>query len=51
MRHNKIGELFGGISYSGIAKVYQRFTKQLEGEKALMKKVSKIEMLLSSVKG
>ncbi len=49
--NKQIGELFGGISYSGISKVYQRFAKQLEGEKTLKKKVSEIEMRLSSVKG
>ena len=45
--NKQIGELFGGISYSGIAKVYQRFDKQLKGEKALRKRISKIEVLLS----
>jgi hypothetical protein len=49
--NRQIGKLFSDIGYSVLAKVYQRFKKQLEKEKALRKKIVKIEMKMSNVKG
>jgi len=49
--NRQIGELFGDISYSAVAKAYQRFKKQLEKDKALRRKIVKIEKEMSYVKG
>ena len=46
-----IGELFGGISYSAVAKTYQRFINHLREDKSLRRKVSEIENEMSYVKG
>lgn len=51
LTNKQIGQHFGGISYSGVAKVYQRFLKKLEGNSTTKKKVIKIERKLSNVKG
>jgi len=46
-----IGEVFGGISYSAVAKIYQRFRKEMEGNRKLWERISIIEKGLSFVKG
>ncbi|MBI4697768.1 MAG: hypothetical protein HY758_02330 [Nitrospirae bacterium] len=48
--NKKIGELFGGISYSAVSKLYQRFTKELEGNRILQRKIDGIEKGMSNVK-
>jgi len=45
------GELLGGISYSAVAKTYQRFLNQLRKDKSLRRKIAKIENQMSYVKG
>ena len=49
--NRQIGEIFGGISYSAITKVYQRFSMQVVEDRELGKRVSKIEKKMSHVKG
>lgn len=48
--NRQIGELFGDISYSAVAKAYQRFSKQLGKDKTMRKKIAKIDMKMSYVK-
>ena len=49
--NRQIGQLLGGISYSAVAKVYQRFSEKLSQDKALKKKIAGIMSNLSLVKG
>ena len=49
--NRQIGEVFGGISYSAVAKIYQRFRKEMEGNRKLWERISIIEKGLSFVKG
>ena len=49
--NKNIGELFKGISYSAVAKTYQRFLNQLREDKSLRRKISEIENEMSYVKG
>ena len=44
----QIGEQFGNISYSAVAKVYWRFSEKLKKDKMLRKKITEI---MSYVKG
>ena len=46
-----IGELFRGISYSAVAKIYQRFSKQLKNDVTLRETITEIENKMSCVKG
>ena len=46
----EIGELFG-ISYSAVAKVCQRLSRQMERDKQLRVEVERLELKLSTVKG
>lgn len=48
--NKKIGEVFGGISYSAVSKLYQRFTKELNGNRKLQRKIDGIERGMSNVK-
>lgn len=47
----RIGDLFGGISYSAVAKVCQSFTKNLSADKELQVRLRKLEELISTFKG
>ena len=51
MTNRRIGEIFGAMSSSGVAKAHQRFGKRLERERSLRKRVGKIRTILSHVKG
>jgi hypothetical protein len=42
MTNSQIGEIFNGLTYSAVAKVYQRMSKAVEENKAMRKKVDKI---------
>ena len=46
----EIGSLFK-LSYSGVAKVYQRLSNQLKEDKKLKREITKIESILSYIKG
>ena len=50
LTNKQIGELFGGISYSAVVKIYQRFSQQLRSNKEMREKVKKIENEMSYVK-
>jgi putative transposase len=47
MTNMQIGQLFGDLSYSAVAKAYQRFSVNLRRDKALRKKVETIRAKLS----
>lgn len=49
--NQEIGELFGSISYSAIAKTYQRFSEQIKEDERLREMVERVEEKLSFVKG
>jgi len=44
----EIGKVFGGLSYSGVSKVYRRFKEKIEKDSSLRRKVMAI---MSNVKG
>ena len=51
LTNRQIGQQLGNISYSAVAKVYQRFSEKLRKDKALKKKIAGIMSNLSNVKG
>ncbi len=51
LTNRQVGELFGGLSYSAVAKVYERFSKHLSHDKKKKKNIAKIITYLSDVKG
>jgi putative transposase len=48
--NRQIGEYFQGLSYSAVAKIYQRFTGKLQGDSRLRRMVERIERQMSYVK-
>jgi len=51
MSNKQIGHLFGGLSYSAVAKVYQRFSAEAKTNKRLRKILKGLRASLSPVKG
>ena len=51
LTNKQLGQLFGNISYSAVAKACQRFAKKLEKDIVLKKKVGEIKRNMSNVKG
>jgi len=49
--NQEIGKLFGGLSYSAVAKVYRRFEEEMERNGGLRKRVERMVKELSHVKG
>ncbi len=47
----QIGGLFGGLTYSAVAKAYERFSLKLAEDVALRKEIESISRELSKVKG
>jgi hypothetical protein len=47
MTNGQIGQIFNGLSFSAVAKVYQRMSKAIEGNRAMRKKVGNIISTLS----
>jgi putative transposase len=47
----EIGELFGGISYSAVAKIYQNFSRQIEEDKELAGRLKNLLGNISTFKG
>ncbi|MBW2001476.1 MAG: transposase [Deltaproteobacteria bacterium] len=47
MTNGQIGQIFNGLSFSAVAKVYQRMSKAIEENRAMRKKVDKIISTLS----
>jgi hypothetical protein len=47
MTNGQIGEFFAGLSYSAVAKAYQRFSINLRRDKKLRKKVDTVRAKLS----
>ena len=41
-KNSQIGELMGNVSYSAVAKTYQRFRKKMEKDKGLRKQIDKL---------
>lgn len=48
--NSEIGNLFGGITYSAVAKSYERFKKAIRKNEKLKKEINKIERALYKVK-
>jgi putative transposase len=48
LTNRQIGQLFGNLSYSGVAKVNQRFSEKIKRDNILTKKIEKV---MSNVKG
>ncbi len=42
-RNREIGEYFGGLSYSAVAKINDRFKRRLKEDKGLRREVEKLE--------
>ena len=51
LTNRQIRQQIGNVSYSTVAKVYQRFSEELRQDKGLKKKVERIISNLSLVKG
>lgn len=51
LTNRQIGNLFGDISYSAVAKAYQRFSAKLTRDRSLRKEVQGVMANLSHVKG
>jgi putative transposase len=51
LTNREIGSFFGGISYSGITRVYQRFGEKVLEHRDLKKQIEEIGNILSNVKG
>ncbi|MBN2062329.1 MAG: transposase [Deltaproteobacteria bacterium] len=51
LSNKEVGEYFGGLSYSAIAKIKERFLNKLNKDRVLKKKVVKIDQYMSNVKG
>jgi len=50
LTNKQLGKLFENISYSAVAKIYQRFSEKLERDIALKKKIGDIMVNMSNVK-
>ncbi len=51
LSNKEIGEYFGGLSYSAVAKIKERFLIKLNKDRALRKRVDRIKQYMSNVKG
>jgi hypothetical protein len=51
MTNREVGELFGDLSYSGVSKLFRRFSGQLKQDPGLRRRFEEIEKVLSNVKG
>jgi len=49
--NSEIGQFFGGLSYSAVSKIVERFEGELDADKELRKRYEKIKTDLSNVKG
>jgi len=49
--NKQLGDLFGGLSYSAVSKVNQRFAEKLKKDKRLRRRVENIIDSMSYVKG
>ena len=51
MNNRQIGELFGGLSYSAVAKVSERFSAKVNRDPKLRSRLATFSKTLSDVKG
>jgi REP element-mobilizing transposase RayT len=51
LSNKEVGEYFGGLSYSAVAKIKERFLNKLNKDRALKKRVDRIKQYMSNVKG
>jgi len=51
LTNREMGNLLGGISYSAVTRVYQRFGEKISKDRNLRKQIEDIENILSNVKG
>ena len=47
MTNGQIGQIFNGLTFSAVAKVYHRMSKAVEENRAIRKKIGKIISVLS----
>jgi len=47
LTNEEIGQLFDGLSFSAVSKVYQRMTKEIKENRTMRKKINKIVSILS----
>ena len=50
MTNRRVGELFGDLSYSAVAKAQQRFSAKLDKDRSVRKIINKITAKMSHVK-
>jgi len=51
LTNKEVGSFFGGISYSAITRVYQRFGEKMLKHRDLRKQIEEIGNILSNIKG
>jgi chromosomal replication initiation ATPase DnaA len=51
MPNRQIGEFFGGLSYSAVAKLRERFSAEMKKDRSLREQLERITGELSNVKG
>jgi REP element-mobilizing transposase RayT len=51
LTNRQIGEIFGGLTYSAVAKIYKRFSEKREKDRTLKKRLKKLTSQISNVKG
>jgi hypothetical protein len=51
MNNRQIGELFGGLSYSAVAKVVERFSAKVNRDRKLRNRLATFSKIMSNVKG
>ena len=49
--NRQIGEVFGGISYSAVSKIYERYKNDMQKNKKIRKQIDQIKRIMSNVKG
>jgi len=49
--NSEVGQFFGGISYSAVSKIVERFERKIKTDKELQKQHEKVRAVLSHVKG
>ena len=51
LTNRRIGETFGGLTYSGVAKIHKRFSEKTEKDRSLKKRQTALTSNISNVKG
>ena len=51
LTNRQIGEIFGGLSYSAVAKIHKRFSEKTAKDRSLKKRLTALTSNISNVKG